>query len=81
MAKINIEFDTVSKEMSVMKDGVAISDICYVSAHKSYDEPGKFSVSIESETVDKEQKMTVRTVVYASEQSEFAAAIAARYGV
>lgn len=83
MSKINIEFDTVSKDMVVMKDGQAISEVCYVHVGKSYSEEGKFSISIETEKEDKEQKMYVRTVVYASEspQSEFAAALADRYGV
>lgn len=81
MSKINIEFDTVSKDMTIMKDGQAMSEVCYVHIGKSYNEDGKFAISIETEKEDKEQKVYVRTVVYATEtaQSEFAAAVAARY--
>lgn len=81
MSKINIEFDTVSKDMVIMKDGQAMSEVCYVHIGKSYNEDGKFAISIETEKEDKEQKVYVRTVVYATEtaQSEFAAAVAARY--
>ena len=83
MSKINIEFDTTTKEMSVIKDGAALSDVCYVSIHRSYEDDGKFSICVESEQKDEEQKMATRTTIYASDnaQSEFAAAVAARYGV
>jgi len=83
MSKINIEFDTVTKEMVVMKDGAAISDVCYISVHKSYEEDGKFSISLESEQKDEQNKSVTRTIIYATEapRSEFAAAVAARYGV
>jgi len=83
MSKINIEFDTVTKEMIVTKDGDSLSDVCYVSIHRSYEEEGKFSICVESEQKNEEQKMATRTTIYASDntQSEFAAAVAARYGV
>jgi hypothetical protein len=84
MSKINIEFDTVSKMATVSKDGVTMDNVCYVSIYKTYSEEGegpKFTISVESEERDASEKTSTRTVVYASEvaQSEFAAAVAARY--
>lgn len=83
MSKISIEFDTVEKTMKVTKDGAEMSDVCYISIGKSYSEAGKFSISVESEQINTEDKTATRTTVYASEsaQSEFAAAVAAYYGV
>jgi len=84
MSKINIEFDTVSKTATVSKDGAAMDNVCYVSIYKMYSEEGegpKFSISVESEERDASEKTSTRTVVYASERSEFEAAVAARYGV
>lgn len=83
MSKINIEFDTVEKTLSVTKDGAVLTDICYATVYKSYEGDGKFCLSVESEQKDEEQKTATRTVIYASEktQSEFAAAVAARYGL
>jgi hypothetical protein len=39
MAKINAEYDTKSKKLSVTKDGEALANVHYVEFGRSYDQP------------------------------------------
>ena len=70
MAKIVIEFDTVTKKATASMDGVAVQNLSSMNLYRSgydSDEEG-FSCSLTSALVDKENKLGRSETVYASEQ-------------
>lgn len=73
MAKILIEFDTVTKLATASMDGVAIPNLSSVGIYQRYqesdDDPVLFSCSVQSMTEDEEHKTTKVESVYASEQT------------
>lgn len=77
MAKINVEFDTKTKEMSVTMDGQAISNVEYVSLSRAYDynsgksKDDEYGVNIvTSEKDESEDFRTMKQIVASKLSSE-----------
>lgn len=75
MAKVNVEFDTLDKTLSLSVDGKAVNDVAYVSMGKRYGSYGKgdeasFSCCFETSVKDEENDMNTCVRVCASESLE-----------
>lgn len=63
MAKINIEFDTETKGMTVFKDGVQIENVVEVCAFKGYSEKEDvFTIRVSSMTENADETVTYMTM-------------------
>lgn len=78
MAKVNIEFDTVDKTMSVNVDGAVVDNVveAYVARKYSYDEEDdvEYSCSVTTSVKDEESYIHTITRLAASESTEGKAA-------
>jgi hypothetical protein len=73
MAKVNVEFDTVEKTISVKLDGKQVPDVVGVNLQKSYYSEANedaFSCSIVSMTKDEDNDTRTYTQVMAKESKE-----------
>lgn len=66
MAKVNIEFDSQTKEFSVMIDGTELEDVKSVDIYKYNGEPANIHISRRKEGVD---GFEICTTLYASQAS------------
>ncbi len=67
MAKVNIEFDTISKEISVSVGGKAVAGVCGINFYSSYDDKDEFRCQIMTQAEDEENDMKSYTSLVASE--------------
>ena len=91
MSKISMEFDTVTKKLTVMMDDKVIENVTDVSCYKMWSheaeegEEQKFSLRVAQMSEDKEANTVTYTHICASEinrqtfGSEFEEAVALRY--
>ncbi len=77
MAKIAVEFDTVTKQATATVDGQAVDNFASLDIYQRYydgddedDVPRTFSCSLRSSAEDDDHKLTRMSVVYASENSD-----------
>lgn len=73
MSKVNVEFDTLDKTLSLTVDGKAVQDVAYVSMGKSWgsysrgEEANAFTCCFETQVKDEENDMNTCVRVCASE--------------
>jgi hypothetical protein len=69
--KVNIEFDTQSKELTLNMDGKKVKNVDYVSFVSFGMETGEFEMLVETADRSKreDEGITTRTVIHASEQN------------
>jgi hypothetical protein len=63
MSKINIEFDTQTKELRVFKDGQTMGEISYISIQRYAEEES--GIVIEQISHDDNERVTVSQTTYA----------------
>ncbi|MBY0525592.1 MAG: hypothetical protein K2R98_19460 [Gemmataceae bacterium] len=68
MAKINVEFDTKDKSLSVSMDGKAMANVAGISLYQSYDDEDEFRCNVVMATKDDTNDIRTVTSIYASEQ-------------
>lgn len=66
MAKIIIEFDTITKAYSIRKDGIDMPDITSVSLYTKYDNRDEASIDITQVTQDEANDTTTIQTTIAS---------------
>lgn len=88
MAKFNIEFDTMTKMLSVTKDGELIENVTDVTAFKSYEENGEYCIRLSQKSEDESSDITTYIMTSANDKtrvekfdSSLEEAIARHYGV
>lgn len=67
MAKVNIEFDSQTKDMSVKIDGNDIEDVRAVHIYRYEDDPASLNIMMRREDVD---GFEVNTTLYASQNAQ-----------
>lgn len=67
MAKVNVEFDTVSKALAVTMDGKPMDNVVGVNLYRSYDDDDEYSCSVQMLNQDEVADTRTMTCVYASE--------------
>lgn len=68
MAKISMSFDTVSKELSVEVDGVAVADCTGINIFPSWDDEDEYRCSIMTCKEDEANDMRILTNLVAHKQ-------------
>lgn len=68
MAKITVEFDTMSKEVAVMMDGTKLDNVCYVEVSPSWEEKDEMQISVVTRMEDEASDVTTMTRLMASKQ-------------
>lgn len=65
MAKVSVEFDSKTKEMSVKIDGTELDDVKSVNIYKYEDENPRLNIVMERENVD---GFEIYTTLYANQE-------------
>jgi Ni,Fe-hydrogenase III component G len=69
MSKINIEFDTADKSVSIMVDGEKMDNIDGVYIYKRYDSENKYYIELSSYEHNKENEISKTTRICAQDGS------------
>lgn len=67
MAKIILDFDTVTKELEVTIDGVDVEDVINAEFYQSYDDKEEFNCGITTSKKDETNDMRMYTRLVAAE--------------
>lgn len=70
MAKIVIEFDTISKEMVVGVDGMKIENVVGVNICPDYEDPDEYHCCLNTQSEDETSDIKIMTMMYAQESKE-----------
>jgi hypothetical protein len=68
MAKINVSFDTITKEFNVLFNGQTMPNVQYVSIYNDYDNPDKAHIEVSMREESKDDGVVVYTNVSASKR-------------
>ncbi len=63
--KIAISFDTVTKDLSVTRDGLAVENLSSIEFYPSYDGEGKFRMMMHQEKMSADESYTLRMTTMA----------------
>lgn len=80
MAKISIEFDTKTKELTAAIDGKAVANVVSVQMYPSWDDDDEFRCVITTAAEDEETDIKSITNLVASETPQAKTLIAAKTG-